>query len=98
MKDNTMQKSDFVAAFSKLGSDKELSEFIAQHRLSTTGLDQREGTQVYQVVGGSVAGADIVITHRWYDPSGPFQNEPDIAKAELDVDGKRVATVSWTDS
>jgi hypothetical protein len=91
-------KTDFVAAFSKLGSDKDLSEFIAEHRLSTAGLDQKEGTQVYQIVGGRIEGSAVVVTHRWYDPSGPFQSEPDIAKVELDVDGKRVATVSWTDS
>ncbi|WP_143074249.1 hypothetical protein [Roseateles sp. YR242] len=93
-----MQKNDFIAAFSRLGSGKELSEFIAQHHLSTAGLDQKEGAQVYQIVGGTIEGAAAVITHRWYDPSGPYQNQPDIAKAELDIDGKRVATVSWIDS
>lgn len=87
----------FVAAFSKIDSNEDLSEFIAQHRLSTAGLDQKGGTQVYQIVGGRIEGAAVVVTHRWYDPSGPFQNEPDIAKAELDVDGQRVASVSWTD-
>lgn len=92
-----MLKSDFVAEFSQLCSNKELSEFIARHRLSTAGLDQRERTQVYQVVGGTVDGMAALIAHRWYDPSGPFQNEPDIAKVELDVDGKRAATASWTD-
>lgn len=92
-----MNKSDFAAAFSRLSSDKELSEFVAQHGLSTAGLDQKEGMQVYQIVGGRIGGVSVLVTHRWYDPSGPFQNEPDIVKAELDLDGQRVASVSRTD-
>ena len=51
--------------------------------------DTRETpAQILGVYRGALDGAVASVTHRWYDPSGPFQNEPDIHKAKLEVTGR----------
>lgn len=34
----------------------------------------------YKVVGGRVAHRQVVLTHRWYDPSQAFSIQRDVAK------------------
>jgi hypothetical protein len=43
--------------------------------------------QILGVYHRVLDGAAASITDRWYDPSGPFRNEPDIHKAKLVVTG-----------
>lgn len=72
-----------IEEFEDVQSDTELYAFLKRYAFV-------EGTrptsaQILGVYRGMLDGAAASITHRWYDPSGPFQNEPDIHKAKLEV-------------
>jgi len=86
---------DFINAFETIRSDTELLQFIDRYGLTTDGLDQRPRGQVYKVVGGTVNGRTVKLTHRWHDPSQAFAVKPDIAKVDLDIDAQRIATIEW---
>ena len=71
--------------FKEIQSDSELYAFLKRYAFVE---DTRETpAQILGVYWGALEGAVASVTHRWYDPSGPFQNEPDIHKAKLEVTG-----------
>ena len=85
----------FIAEFRSVSSESALDAIIDRYGLTEGGLDQRPHSQVYRVVGGVVAGVRVALTHRWYDPSQAFSIQSDIAKVDLEIDGRRVCTVEW---
>ena len=91
-------KTQLIEAFGAIKSDQDLWAFETRFGLTTSGIAQPvQPTQVFSVKGGVVDGMAIQVRHRWYDPSGPFQNLPDITKAELAIDGVQAAAVSYED-
>lgn len=74
-----------IEEFEGVQSDTELYAFLERH--SFVEDTRPTPAQILGVYRGMLDGAVASITHRWYDPSGPFQNEPDIHKAKLEVAG-----------
>jgi len=84
-----------IEEFREIQSDSELYEFLERYAFVK---DTREASaQVLGVYRGALDGAIANVTHRWYDPSGPFQNEPDIHKAKLEVTGNGNYEVAYED-
>lgn len=74
-----------IEEFKSIRSDSELYAFLKRYAFAQ---DTREtSAQILGVYRGMLGGASASVTHRWYDPSGPFRNEPDIHKAKLEVTG-----------
>jgi len=74
-----------IEEFKSIGSDSELYAFLKRYAFAE---DTREtSAQILGIYRGTLDGTSASVTHRWYDPSGPFQNEPDIHKAKLEVTG-----------
>lgn len=71
--------------FKEIQSDSELYAFLKRYAF----VEETRETpaQILGVYRGALEGAVASVTHRWYDPSDPFQNEPDIHKAKLEVTG-----------
>ncbi|MCD5330668.1 hypothetical protein ACFFU8_01240 [Chromobacterium piscinae] len=84
---------DALKEFSTISSDDELYVFLKKHDfVRDTQSDSSTpraniGRGILGEYAGQVEGRPAKVIHRWYDPSGPFQNEPDIHKAKLEVDG-----------
>ncbi|MFN7042590.1 MAG: hypothetical protein ACK4OH_15700 [Acidovorax temperans] len=89
---NTLQSE-----FRRIFSERQLNAFIERYGLSSHGLNQSPRSQVYKVVGGVVDGRDVVVLHRWFDPSNAFSLLPDVSKAELSIDGQHVETIEWSE-
>ncbi len=68
--------------FNKIQSDDALHAFVVQY-----GLKELKSTgPASAVLGewtGAVEGKAIYLKYRWYDPSGPFQNDPDVHVVRL---------------
>ncbi len=71
--------------FRCIASDDALSAFLKVYALVQDSRPTKP--QTFGVYVGRVEGRAITVTHWWYDPSGPFQNEPDVHKAKLEVEG-----------
>jgi hypothetical protein len=73
-----------ISEFKGIATDPALYAFLKKHGF----VEDTSPTpsNILGVYKGVLEGAAAKITHRWYDPSGPFQNEPDIHKALLEVD------------
>ena len=74
-----------IEEFNSISSDDELDAFIERY-----GFVKSTRPTLGQILGiysGKLDSQSARLTNRWYDPSGPFQNEPDIHKAELAVEG-----------
>lgn len=71
--------------FADLSSDAELYAFLKKYAF----IEDTNPTpgNILAIYTGELDGISAKITHSWHDPSGPFQNEPDIHKARLDVIG-----------
>lgn len=84
---------DALKEFSAISSDVELYAFLKKYAFvedtqsDTSTSRMSVGRGVLGEYAGQVEGCTAKVTHRWYDPSGPFQNEPDIHKAKLEVTG-----------
>jgi hypothetical protein len=74
-----------IDEFVNIDSDDALYAFLRKYTL-TKGT-RPTSSQVFGVYAGQYEDAAVTVTHRWYDPSGPFQNEPDIHKAKLELEG-----------
>lgn len=83
-------KADFFG----VNSIETLWAFQAKHGLVKDGVP-RAPSQIYGVTIGAVEGVAVRVTHRWYDPSGPYQNLPDISKVLLELDGVRVDEIAF---
>lgn len=82
-----------IEEFKTIGSDSELYAFLKRYAFAE---DTRQmSAQILGVYRGTLDDAAATVIHRWYDPSGPFQNEPDIHKAELEVTGHRAYEVAY---
>lgn len=82
-----------IQEFESVGSDCELYAFLKRYAFKE---DTREtSAQILGVYQGTLDGNAATITHRWYDPSGPFQNEPDIHKAKLEIAGYGAYEVAY---
>jgi hypothetical protein len=82
-----------IEEFESVESDSELYAFLKQYAFSE---DTRQtSAQILGVYRGTLDGNTATITHRWHDPSGPFQNEPDIHKAKLEVAGRGTYEVAY---
>jgi hypothetical protein len=80
-----------IETFKTIGADSELYAFLKRY---TFAEDTRQMlAQFVGVCRGPLDGAATSVTHRWNDPSGPFQNEQDIHKAKLVVTGHRAYEV-----
>lgn len=72
-----------IEDFESVRSDDELYEFLERYAFKE---DTRPtSAQILGVYRTILDGNAASVTHRWYDPSGPFQNAPDIHKAKLEV-------------
>lgn len=79
--------------FDNIGSDDELYAFIKKYGFRK---DTRStSAQILGIYVGKLDDKSARLTHRWYDPSGPFQNEPDIHKAKLEIDGHGIHEVAY---
>lgn len=83
-------KSDF----SGVVSDETLWAFQDKYGLVKDDVP-RAPSQVYGMAIGAVEGVAVRVTHRWYDPSGPYQNLPDVSKVLLELDGIRVDEIAY---
>ena len=72
-----------IAEFNSIATDTALYAFLKKY--SFVEDTSPTPSNILGVYNGYLDGAAAKITHRWYDPSGPFQNEPDIHKALLEV-------------
>jgi hypothetical protein len=79
--------------FKKIDSDEGALAFVRQYAL--TEKPTPPNTQILGSYIGSYEGANIKLTHRWYDPSGLFSIQPDIHKAKLEVAGHQPAEVGY---
>lgn len=63
--------------FNKIQSDAALNDFVIRY-----GLKELKNTgPASAVLGewtGAVDGRAVYLKYRWFDPSGPFQSEPDV--------------------
>ncbi|WP_199155635.1 hypothetical protein [Chromobacterium sp. ASV23] len=76
--------------FSAIKSDDDLYSFLTRYALVEDLNAEKPasiGRGVLGVYVGQIEGHAVQVTHRWRDPSGPFQNEPDIHKAILQMAG-----------
>lgn len=83
--------------FALISTDEQLNEFSARYGLSSTGITQSQNTQVLSTIGATIEGAQVQVEHRWYDPSGPFQNLPDMNKVKLELNGIKVQEIAFSD-
>jgi hypothetical protein len=83
--------------FSLIGTDEQLNEFAHRYGLSSTGIIQSKNQQVLSTIGATIEGIQVLVEHRWYDPSGPFQNLPDMSKARLELNGIKVQEIAYSD-
>lgn len=74
-----------IEEFNSISSDDELYALIKRYGFVRS--SRPTSGQVLGIYSGKLDSQPARLTHRWYDPSGPFQNEPDIHKAELVVEG-----------
>lgn len=79
--------------FGKVSADTELLAFVKKYSLMKT--EASVNTQILGIYRGVCDGATVQVTHRWYDPSGPFSIQPDIHKAKLEVDGYPARELSY---
>lgn len=79
--------------FKKIDSDEGVFAFVRQYVLTEESTPTN--TQILGSYIGSYEGANIKVTHRWYDPSGPFSIQPDIHKAKLEVAGHQPVEVGY---
>lgn len=83
--------------FVAIDGPEDQAAFLKQWHFSTEGLDQHPTAQTLTVAETHLAGHAVRLVHRWYDPSGPFQNLPDINKLRLEVDGAVFAETQYSD-
>lgn len=88
-----LMRTNFVA----VESIEQLRAFETQYGMSSDGVIQSDASRVLSVTEAVVDGVVVRATHRWYDPSGPFQNEPDMNKVKLEMDGMSPLEISFTD-
>ncbi len=81
--------------FSQVDTLAQLSAFASKYALSTEGIEQSASPNVLRISGAVLEGVEIRVTHRWHDPSGPFQNLPDVNKLVLEVGGKNVCEIAF---
>jgi hypothetical protein len=82
-----------IEEFQTIQSDSELLAFVQRYAFVED--TRQESAQILGCYNGSLEGAVASITHRWYDPSSPFQIQPDIHKAKLEVIGLGSYEVSY---
>lgn len=83
--------------FYGINNDDDLRKFVAQYGFKSDGLDQHPSPQTLAVAECNMDGHVVRFVHRWFDPSGPFQNLPDINKLHLLIDGKSIAGTEFPD-
>lgn len=83
--------------FSLIGTDEQLNEFAHRYGLSSTGIIQSMNQQVLSTIGAIIEGIQVLVEHRWYGPSGPFQNLPDMNKVRLELNGIKVQEIAYSD-
>ncbi len=83
--------------FSLIGTDEQLNEFAHRYGLSSIGIIQSKNQQVLSTIGAIIEGIQVLVEHRWYDPSGPFQNLPDMNKVRLELNGIKVQEIAYSD-
>lgn len=83
--------------FAQIRSEEMLNEFALQYGLCTTEIMQSQKPQVLQTIGATIDDIQVRVEHRWYDPSGPFQNLPDMNKVTLELNGLKVQEISFSD-
>lgn len=93
-----MQLRQLIDGVQRIRSDSDLAKFLQAFRFSKEGLDQSPTPQTYLVAEVETDEGRARLHHRWVDPSGPFQNLPDLAKVELFVNGSKLATAEYQDS
>ena len=79
--------------FQTIDSDSALAGFVRKH-----GFVKAPATTAEDVLGvyvGEIDGVRATITHSWRDPSGPFENKPDIHKVRLEVDGTGTRNIAY---
>lgn len=93
--------SDFLKAlqadFAKIANDADLHEFGRKYGLHEVPVKLSPTSQVLSVQTADIEGVHVRLTHRWVDPSGPFQNVPDINKLKLEFDGREVRLAEFSD-
>lgn len=79
--------------FEKVNSDTDVVSFVKKYNLVDAGTSAN--TQILGLYRGAYNGSSVQVTHRWYDPSGPFSIQPDIHKVKLEVDGYPAKEISY---
>ncbi len=75
-----------ISDFTSIASDAALYAFLKHYGfVEDTANTPSKILGVYNAI---LDGAPAKITHSWHDPSGPFQNEPDIHKATFEITGR----------
>lgn len=70
--------------------------FMEEFGFRTEGLVQNPKPQTILVAQLALHdGRGVKLSERWYDPSGPFQNLPDIHVVWLELDSRTIAEVRY---
>ena len=88
--------AEICETFRTLKDGDAVHTFLAQFGFSTDGVDQNPRPQTIMVAKLCLDdGREVTLSERWYDPSGPFQNAPDVHVAWLEVGWKTVAEIRF---
>jgi hypothetical protein len=79
--------------FQDIDSARKLADFLRKHAFVEDNRPTPD--DVLGLYVGQVDGMRATITHSWRDPSGPFENKPDIHKIRLEVDRHGSRNVSY---
>lgn len=74
------------AEFSKVRDDNAVQELRRKYGFTEIGFAQSPRDNL-GTTGAFVDGVQVLLAYRFYDPSGPFQNAPDIHRLRMEING-----------
>lgn len=75
------------AEFGDVCDGNAVASLLKKYGFSDVGVPQSARDNL-GTTGAVVEGVQVRLAYRWYDPSGPFQNAPDIHRLRLEIAGK----------
>lgn len=83
--------------FTRVSALDQLIALKVKYSLKADGIEQSTSPYILSIIGTVLEGVEVRVTHRWHDPSGPFQNLPDINKVVLEVGGRKFSEIEFED-
>ncbi|MGJ7483610.1 hypothetical protein ACSFA2_00020 [Variovorax sp. LT2P21] len=87
---------DLKDDFGRIEDDKAVHALIRKFGLTEDGVPQSDRDNL-GTTGATIEGVKVRVAWRWYDPSGSFQNLPDIHKVRLELDGREWGERAYED-